>query len=210
MTDGFETVVLEKQDGVAWVTLDRPSVHNAMNLAMRDELWSVIEAVDLDPDIQVAVFRGAGQSAFSSGADLNEFGTAPSFIDARRARQERDLWGRLASLRKPLIAAVQGYALGAGCELTLFCDFRIASEEAQFGLPEVTLGYMPSAGGTQMLPRLLGPGRALDMIFSGETVSAQRALDYGLVHQVVPRHNLYSVAESLAFRLVATPQKALN
>ncbi len=210
MTDGFETVVLEKQDGVAWVTLDRPSVHNAMNLAMRDELWSVIEAVDLDPDIQVAVFRGAGQSAFSSGADLKEFGTAPSFIDARRARQERDLWGRLASLSKPLIAAVQGYALGAGCELALFCDFRIASEDAQFGLPEVTLGYVPSAGGTQMLPRLLGPGRALDMIFSGEAVSAQRALDYGLVHQVVPRHNLYPAAESLAFRLAATPQKALN
>lgn len=210
MTNGLETVILEKQDGVAWVTLDRPSQHNAINLAMRDELWGVIGAVDLDPDVHVVVFKGAGESAFSSGADLNEFGTAPSFVDARRGRQERDIWGRLASLTKPMIAAVQGYALGAGCELTLFCDFRIASVDAQFGLPEVTLGYVPSAGGTQMLPRLLGRGRALDLICSGEPLSAQNALDYGLVHQVVPRHNLYPAAESLALRLVATPRKTLS
>ena len=208
--DGFATVTLEKHDGLAWITLDRPSVHNAINLAMRDELWSAIEAVELDPDIGVAIFRGAGQSAFSSGADLKDFGTATSFTEARRGRLERDIWARLVSFEKPLIAAVQGYALGAGCELSLYCDFRIASEDAQFGLPEVKLGYLPSAGGTQMLPRLVGQSRALDMICSGESIPARRALDYGLIREVVTRNNLYPAAESLALRLLAMPQKAVR
>ncbi len=210
MADGFETITLEKQAGIAWVTLDRPQVHNAMNLAMRDDLWSVIDAVDLDPDVFVVVFKGAGQSAFSSGADLNDFGMAPSFIEARQARQQRDLWGRLASFPKPMVAAIQGYALGAGCELALFCDFRIASPDARLGLPEAKLGYVPSAGGTQMLPRLFGLGRALDMICSGELISGEHAFDYGLVHQLESRHNLYPAAEALALRLAAMPQRALH
>jgi enoyl-CoA hydratase len=208
--EGSETVTLEKRDGIAWLTLNRPDSHNAINLEARDRLWTLLEVVALDSDVSVVIFRGAGDRAFSSGADLTDFGTSPSFTEARRGRRERDLWGRLAFFEKPLIAAVQRYALGAGCELSLSCDFRIASEDAQFGLPEVSLGYLPSAGGTQTAPRLLGLGRGLDMICTGSPVSAQRALEYGLVHQVVPREQLYDVAEALARRLLAQPAAALR
>jgi enoyl-CoA hydratase/carnithine racemase len=156
------------------------------------------------------VFRGAGDRAFSAGADISEFGTAPSYTEARRARLERDLWGRLAHFEKPLIAAVHGYALGAGCELSLLCDFRIVSEDARFGLPETHLGYVPTAGGSQTLPRTIGRGRALDMILSAEPLDAATALAYGLVHRVVPREELDSTAEALARRLLAQPQSALR
>src|SRR3972149_6840331 len=143
------TVLHERRDGVAWVTFNRPDVLNALNLQARDELWATLDAIELDPEVRVVVFRGAGERAFSAGADISEFGTAPSFDAARRARLERDLWGRIARLEKPLIAAVHGFALGAGCELALLCDLRLASEDARLGLPEVALAYIPTAGGTQ-------------------------------------------------------------
>ena len=203
-------VLFEKRNGIAWLTLNRPDAHNAINLQARDELWALLDVINLDTDIGVVIFKGAGDRAFSSGADLTDFGTSPSYTEARRGRLERDLWGRLAFFEKPLIAAVHGYALGAGCELSLYCDFRIASEDAQFGLPEVSLGYLPSAGGTQTAPRLLGLGRALDMICSGTPVPAQRALEYGLVHQLVPRDQLYPTAEALGRRLLAQPPAALR
>ena len=139
-------------------------MHNAINLEMRDALWSLLDAIEADDEVGVVVFRGAGDTAFSAGADISEFGTAPSYIEARRARLERDLWGRLLHFAKPTIAAIHGYALGAGCELSLLCDFRIAAEDALIGLPEAKLGYIPTAGGTQTLPRTIGPGRALDML----------------------------------------------
>ena len=195
--------------GIAWVTLNRPAVLNALNLEMRDELWALLDVLELDPDVRVVVFRGAG-TAFSSGADLNDFGTAPSYVEARRGRTERDLWGRLARLDKPLIAAIHGYALGAGLELALLCDFRIAAEDARLGLPEVGLGYLPSAGGSQTLPRIIGPGRALELILTGDPVTAERALELDLVHDVVPRDQLYPVAEVLARRLASAPNEAMR
>ena len=203
-------VIFEKRDGVAWLTLNRPTAYNAINLEARDELWVLLEVIALDDEIGVVIFKGAGDRAFSSGADLTDFGTSASYIEARRARRERDVWDRLAFFKKPLIAAVHGYALGAGCELSLSCDFRIASEDAQFGLPEVSLGYLPSAGGTQTAPRLLGLGRGLDLILTGTAVSAQRAYEWGLVHQVEPRDQLYPAAEALARRLLAQPEAALR
>ena len=166
--DGFQTVIYEKRQGIAWLTLNRPRMLNAMNMAMRDELWTVMEAVRDDPDAGVLIIKGAGERAFSSGADISEFGTSPSYIEARRARRERDLWQLMLDLDKPLIAAIQGFALGAGCEMSMCCDLRIASEDARFGLPEVGLGYIPSAGGTQLLPRTVPPGVAMEMILSGE------------------------------------------
>jgi enoyl-CoA hydratase/carnithine racemase len=202
-------VLYDSRDGIAWLTLNRPEVLNAINLQMRDELWVLLEAVALDGSVKVAVFQGAGHRAFSSGADLSEFGTAPSYTEARRARLERDLWGRLASFEKPLIAAVNGFALGAGCELSLLCDFRIASEDARFGLPETHLAYIPTAGGSQTLPRTTGLTRALDMVLTAEPIDAHRALDYGMVNTVVPRDQLEAVAEAFARRLVAQPQPAL-
>ncbi len=197
-------------DGIAWLTLNRPEVLNAANMAMRDELWAAFLAVRDDPDIRVAVVRGAGHRAFSAGADVSEFGTAPSYVEARRARHERDVWGLMRSIIKPLVAAIHGYAFGAGCEMSLLCDIRIASEDATFALPEVTLGYIPSAGGTQLLPRTIPPGVAREMILSGEPIDAQRALSVGLVHKVVPPARLEEEATAIARKLAAQPQEALR
>ncbi len=205
----FETLVFEKRDGVAWLTLNRPEVLNAINLRMRDELWEAMHAVRDDPDVRVVIFKGAGERAFSAGADISEFGTAPSYVEARRARRERDLWGFILSLEKPLIAAVHGFALGAGVELPLCCDIRIASEEARLGLPEVSLGYIPSAGGTQTLPRHVPPGVAAHMILSGDPIDARAALLWGLVQRVVPRERLYGEAEALARLLMSRGPLAL-
>ena len=208
--NGFETIAYEKDDaGVARLTLQRPDVLNAVNLQMRDELWSAFEAFRDDPDACVLILRGAGR-AFSAGADISEFGTTPSYVEARRARHERDLWGLLLHLSKPTIAAVHGHALGAGCEMSLLCDLRVASDDAQFGLPEVSLGYIPSAGGTQTLPRTIPPGVALSMILSGDPVDANEAYRLGLVHRVVPRDQLDSAADAWARTLSQRSPQALS
>jgi len=199
----FETIIYEKRGGIAWITLNRPQLLNAINIRMRDELWEVLHALRDDPDVAVVIFKGAGERAFSAGADISEFGTAPSFVEARRARRERDLWGFMLALDKPLIAAIHGFALGAGIELPMLCDFRIASEDARLGLPEVNLGYIPSAGGTQTLPRHVPPGVAMDMILSGEAVDAWTALRIGLVSRVAPRDRLLAEASALAERIAA-------
>jgi enoyl-CoA hydratase/carnithine racemase len=209
MTSAFQTVDFAVRDGIAWVTLNRPAVLNALNLQMRDDLWTALDAADLDPDVGVVIFRGAGERAFSSGADISEFGSAPSYDAARRARIGRDLWDRMRRTPKPLIAAIQGYALGAGCELALLCDLRVASEDASLGLPETTLGYIPTAGGSQTLPRTIGRGLALDMILSADPIPAAQALDCGLVQRVLPRDELEPAAEAIARRLLAFPQTAV-
>jgi len=198
-------VLYDKTDGIALITLNRPSALNAVNLAMRDELWGLLLAVRDDPDVRVAVLRGAGERAFCAGADVKEFGTAPSVVEARRARQERDLWGLMAELETPLIAQIHGWALGAGCEMSLLCDLRVAADDAQLGLPEVTLGYIPSAGGTQTLPRVVAHGDASRVILSGEPLNAQAALRMGLVHRVVPRAHLEGEVMALAVGIAARP-----
>lgn len=197
-------------NGVAWLTLNRPHALNAMNMAVRDEMWSAMAAVRDDPDIRAVVIRGAGDRAFSSGADISEFGTAPSYVDARRARQERDVWGAMLACTKPLVAAIHGFAFGAGCEMSLLCDIRIASDDATFALPEVTLGYIPSAGGTQTLPRAIPPGIARQMILSGQPIDAAAALRYGLVQRVVPRAQLEDAVANVAARLAAQPEAAVR
>ena len=206
----FDTLLYDKQDGIAWVTLNRPDLLNAINMRMRDELWDVVRAVRDDPDVHVVIFKGAGERAFSAGADISEFGTAPSYVESRRARRQRDLWGLILSLEKPLIAAIHGYALGAGIELPMCCDLRIASEDARLGLPEVSLGYIPSAGGTQTLPRHVPPGVAMHMILTGDPIDAGTALRHGLVQRVVPRERLYQEAESLARTLMSRGPLALR
>jgi enoyl-CoA hydratase/carnithine racemase len=204
-------LAIEKDSrGVAWLTLNRPDVLNAVNLAMRDALWEALLAVRDDPDVRVAVIRGAGERAFSAGADISEFGTAPSYVEARRARHDRDVWGLMLSITKPLVAAIHGYALGAGCEMALCCDIRIASDDAMFALPEVKLGYIPSAGGTQLLPRTVPAGVAREMILSGDPVDAQRALSMGLVTRVVPRARLHDEADAVAAKLAALPPAAVR
>ena len=204
------TVLYEKREGVARVTLNRPDVLNAVNMRMRDELWEVAGAIRDDPDVRVVIFKGAGDRAFSAGADISEFGTAPSYVESRRARRQRDLWGLILSLEVPLIAAIHGYALGAGIELALCCDLRIAAGDARLGLPEVGLGYIPSAGGTQTLPRHVPPGIAMQMVLTGDPIDAATALRCGLVQRVVPRERLYDEAESLARTLASRGPLALQ
>ena len=206
----MDTIVYEKDDlGIVRLTLNRPGVLNAVNLQMRDELWDAFHAFRDDPDARVLIVRGAGR-AFCAGADISEFGSAPSYVEARRARRERDLWGLLLHLPKPVIAAVHGYALGAGCEMSLLCDLRVASDDALFGLPEVALGYIPSAGGTQTLPRAIAPGVALHMVLSGDPIGARQAFRRKLVQRVVPRDGLDAAAEEWARALASRPARALS
>ncbi|MDA1010283.1 MAG: enoyl-CoA hydratase/isomerase family protein [Chloroflexi bacterium] len=192
-----------REGEVAWVTMDRPERLNAVSMEMRDALWGILTALRDDPTVRCAVFTGAGERAFSAGADITEFGSAPSLIDARIARQQRDLWGVMSTLPIPLIAAVHGFAFGAGCEMSMYCDLRVASEDAQFALPEVTLGYIPSAGGTQTVPRHIHSTDALRMVTSGVAVSAAEALRSGLVHAVVSRAELLPTARGWADRIAA-------
>ncbi|MCH7699087.1 MAG: enoyl-CoA hydratase/isomerase family protein [Chloroflexi bacterium] len=207
--NGFETILYEKEGGIARLTLNRPEVLNAQNLQMRDELWDAFQAFRDDPDARVLILRGEG-SAFSAGADISDFGTAPSYVESRRARHERDLWDLLLHMRKPTIAAVHGYALGAGCEMALLCDLRVAADDARFGLPEVSLGYIPSAGGTQTLPRTIPPGVAMQMILTGDPIDAREAYRLRLVHRVVPRDELHGAADAWAQTLVERDPRALS
>jgi enoyl-CoA hydratase/carnithine racemase len=187
--------------GVATITLNRPARLNAINLEMRDLLWTYLEACRDNPDIRLVLFRGEGR-AFSAGADISEFGTAPSVIAARRARHERDVWGLLLEHRCITVAAMHGFCYGAGLELPLCCDYRIAAEGTRFALPEVTLGYIPSAGGTQTLPRLVPPGVAAAMILSGEPVDTGAALRWGLVDEVVPEDRFEAALSAAVDRLL--------
>lgn len=200
---GRPLVRFEREGDIAFVTLDRPERLNAVSMAMRDALWGVLTALRDDPTVRCAVFSGAGERAFSAGADITEFGSAPSLMDARAARQQRDLWGVMSTLEVPLIAAIQGFAYGAGCEMSMYCDLRVASEDARFALPEVTLGYIPSAGGTQTVPRHAPLSEALRMVTTGEPLTAAEALRAGLVHAVVPRDELLATARGWAERIAA-------
>lgn len=203
------TVLLSKQDSIAHVVLNRPRVLNAYNVQMRDDLFQALEAVRDDPEVRVAILRGAGDRGFCAGADLTEFGTAPSQVVARQVRFERDIWDLFASIRKPLIAALHGYVIGSGVEIACLCDLRIASEDAVFSMPEVALGMVPAAGGTQTLPRIVGVGRAMELVLTNRRIASDEALRIGLVHRVVPTEDLLSHAERLAERLASLSPKAL-
>lgn len=200
---GFETVIYEKNGGIACVTLNRPHALNAFSVQMRDDLFEVLSAIKVDDEVRVVLFKGAGDKAFCAGADLREFLTAPSAIKARHIRSVRDLWRLFLSMPQPLIAALHGYVLGSGIEIALFCDLRIAAPDVVFGFPEVTLGILPAAGGTQTLPRILGLSGALDMLLTGRRLNAQEALSKGMVNQIVPRENLLHAAEELAQKIAS-------
>jgi len=170
---------------------------------MRDELYQVLGAIRDDPGVRVAIFRGAGERAFCAGADLSEFLTAPSPVMARQVRWERDIWGLFLSITKPLIAALHGYVLGSGIEMALCCDIRLASEDTQFGLPEVGLGIIPAAGASQTLPRTISRAKALEILLTGRWIKAREAHQLKLVNQVVSRDELLPLAERLANKIKA-------
>jgi enoyl-CoA hydratase len=209
MTD-FSVIIYEKQDGIAYVTLNRPKALNAYNIKMRDELYEVLGAIKDDAEVQVVILKGAGEKAFCAGADLTEFLTAPPPVFARRARFERDVWGRFLSVPQPVIAAMHGYVLGSGIEMSLCCDIRLASDDARFGLPEPGLGIIPAAGGSQTLPRTIGPAAALEILMSGRWIDAREALKLKLVNRIVSRSSLYPTAEALAKKIMSFPQPAVR
>jgi enoyl-CoA hydratase len=197
----FETIIYEKKNNLAYVTLNRPQALNVYNIKMRDELHQVLGAIKDDSDVRVALFRGAGDRAFCAGADLSEFLTAPSPIIARQARWERDIWGLFLSINKPMIAALHGFVLGSGVEIALCCDLRLASDDVQFGLPEPGLGIIPAAGGSQTLPRIIGGAKALEILLSGRWVKAEEARRLRLVSRVLPKKELLPAAEGLAEKI---------
>jgi enoyl-CoA hydratase/carnithine racemase len=204
------TVVYEKHnDGVAVLTLNRPGALNAFNLQMRDEIYEVLTAVRDDDEVRGLLIQGAGGRAFCAGADLSEFGSTPSQAVARAVRGERDVWGLWLSINKPMVAAIQGFCLGSGIEIASVCDVRITCEDAVFGMPEVGLGLIPAAGGTQLLPRLLGQGRALDLLLAGYRFTATDALRYGLVSQVVSRDMLEDRALDTLHGMLKAPSATL-
>lgn len=198
----FATLVYEKHGAVGVVSLDRPECLNAYGVAMRDDLFAVLGAVDDDPEVRALVLRGNGP-AFGVGGDLREFGSAPSPVIARRVRFQRDVWGRLLALRAATIAAVHGWTVGGGLEMALLCDLCVAATDTRFGLPETGTGMIPGVAGTQTLPRRVGVGRALAMTLCPGWTSARDALRLGLVNRVVPRPRLDATARALARRLAA-------
>jgi enoyl-CoA hydratase/carnithine racemase len=199
----FEVIIYEKQGGIAYVTLNRPKALNAYNVQMRDELYEVLGAIKEDDDVRVVILKAAGEKAFCAGADLTEFLTAPPPVFARQARFERDIWGRFLSVPQPVIAALHGYVLGSGIEMSLCCDIRLAADDARFGLPEPGLGIIPAAGGSQTLPRTIGQAAALEILMSGRWIEAKEALKLKLVNRIMPRTNLYGEAEKLAKKIMS-------
>jgi enoyl-CoA hydratase/carnithine racemase len=205
----FEAIIYEKRGHVAKVTLNRPDMLNAYNIQMRDELYEVLGAIRDDSEIRVVVLKGAGEKAFCAGADLTEFLTAPPPVFARAARFERDIWKRFTEMPVPFIAAMHGFILGSGIEMSLCCDIRLCSEDARFRLPEVNLGLITAAGGSQTLPRTINRSHALEILLSGRWLKADEAQSIKLVNRVLPRQKLFIEAEKLAEKIAQFDPAAL-
>ena len=206
----YRNLLYEVNDGIAFVTVNRPKVHNALDQLTMSELVTAFESAADDEQVRVVILTGSGEKAFVAGADITEFASL-SPVDGREyALAGQDVFNFIEQLGKPVIAAVNGYALGGGCELAMACTLRVASDTAVFGQPEVRLGLIPGYGGSQRLPRLVGKGRALEILLSGEQVSAESALEMGLVNRVVPQSELLSTAETLARTIMANAPLALR
>ncbi|MEM2214829.1 MAG: enoyl-CoA hydratase/isomerase family protein [Candidatus Nezhaarchaeales archaeon] len=196
----FKTIIYEKRGNVAWITLNRPDKLNAQNTEMRRELIRALEDAWKDDNVRVVVITGAGR-AFSAGADISEFPILTPADLVKRAEIIRP-YELIRNMPKPVIAAVNGLALGGGCELAMSCDIVIASEDAQFGQPEVRVGVIPGGGGTQILPRLVGEKIAKEMIFTGKFISAQEAYRLGMINKVVPREKLMEEVNNMVNELL--------
>jgi enoyl-CoA hydratase len=193
----FENILYEKKGPIANVTLNRPKVLNALNQAVFLELKAAFEDARDDSNVRGVILTGSGDKAFAAGADIAEMSNYTAFEAEEATRRAQRVTELIENLGKPVIAAVNGFALGGGCELAMACTFRLASESAKFGQPEVKVGIMPGAGGTQRLPRLIGKGRALQLILTGETVNAEEAYRTGLVNEVLPNAYLIQRAETI-------------
>ena len=203
-------VLLEKFAPIATITLNRPEVLNALNEALLHELAAAVEEVAADESIRVVLLKGAGTKAFAAGADINELAALDAESGRAYAAGGQALFRRIETLGKPVIACIQGFALGGGCELAMACSLRLASENARFGQPEVKLGVMAGFGGTQRLPRLVGRGAALKLLLTGAVISAAESLRIGLIDEMIPAAELDECAEALAAEIAAQAPIAIE
>jgi len=206
----LDTVLYEKKAALAYVTVNRPKVLNALNTPTWSDLKTAFEDARADAAVHGVVLTGAGNKAFIAGADISELSHASAIEAERSSRFGQEVLELIENLGKPVIAAINGFALGGGCETAMACTIRIAVETAKFGQPEVTLGLLPGGGGTQRLPRLVGKGRALQLILSGEMISAQEAYRIGLVNEIVPAADLITRAEAILHKIAANAPIAVN
>jgi enoyl-CoA hydratase len=194
----MDNVKTENNDGIFIITIDRPKVLNALNAQTVAEIGEAFAAAREDPSVRCVILTGAGEKAFVAGADINELAQMTPITGKAVAEKGQRVFRAIEKFPKPVIAAINGFALGGGCELALACHIRIASEKAQMGLPEVTLGIIPGYGGTQRMARLLGKGKALELILTGDRIGATEAERIGLVNKVVPAEELMGAAEEMA------------
>ncbi len=206
----FNNVTVEVSKPIAIVTVNRPKVLNALNLETVGELGAAFSMLEQNDDVRAIVMTGAGEKAFVAGADITEFRgkAAPEMIVF--AKKGHDVARIMESMGKPIIAAVNGYALGGGCEMAMACDIRFAAETAKFGQPEILLGLIPGMGGTQRLARLVGIGIARELVYAGEQITAQRAYEIGLVNRLFPADQLMAEATKFAHKLASMPSHALK
>jgi enoyl-CoA hydratase len=207
IADNSMHILTSLENGFALVQLNRPEVLNALNTGLMTELVDTLEALDRDDQIRCIILTG-NETAFAAGADIKEMANATAVDMLLRDQFAR--WDRIRKIKKPLIAAVSGFALGGGCELAMACDIIVASETARFGQPEISIGVMPGAGGTQRLTRAIGKARAMEMVLTGRPISAQEAYDAGLLTMVVPKEMLLEEAKRMASEIAAKPPIAVR
>ena len=200
----YENLLIAIENKIALVTLHRPAKLNALNKATLAELHSAFSELETNDAVQAIILTGSGEKAFVAGADIAEF------ADFSAAEGHQKVFDRIENLKKPVIAAVNGFALGGGLELAMACHFRVASDNAKMGLPEVTLGLIPGYGGTQRLPQLVGKGRAMEMILTAAMITAEEAMQYGLVNHVVPQNELIVFCQGLAQKIIQNAPVALS
>lgn len=206
----FENLITKKGDGIGWIIINRPDKLNALNAKTIEELQAAFLSFDESPEVRAILLSGSGDKAFVAGADISELARLDSNLGKDYVLKGQKLTSLIENLKKPVIAAVNGYALGGGTELALACHIRIASENAKMGQPEVKLGLIPGFGGTQRLSRLVGKGQAMELILSGKMIDAQDALRIGLVNKVVPLSELLPTCEALAQEIIANGPLALE
>lgn len=195
----YHTLLTHNQQGTLIITINRPDKLNALNKTVINELAAIIEEVYTDPSVKSVIITGSGSKAFVAGADIGEFKALDAAGGrAMAANAQKLVFDKIENASKPFIAAINGFALGGGCELAMACHFRLASENAQFGQPEVNLGLIPGYGGTQRLTHLIGKGRAMEMLMTGAMISAEKALQYGLINYILPQDELLNKAKEIA------------
>ncbi len=206
----YQTLLLSVSSNIATITINRPDKLNALNAQAKVELKTLFSELKTDSSIDIVILTGSGEKAFVAGTDIKELTVLNSESGKEFSSKGQEVFDLIANLGKPVIAAVNGYALGGGCELALACHIRIASENAKFGQPEVSLGIIPGYGGTQRLARLIGRGRAMELILTGNQIDAQEALRFGLVNRVVPQADLLATATSMAQLIASKGQIAIR